>query len=98
MAKSDWCQSEGTEICLKTCNMNNAICYHAAERDHKILWEESKLLFKCNNFKKGHMVKSVLIDEICYFNLSNGSFKLDPINHAMVVRCFAYHKMPLLCC
>ena len=80
---------------FKTCNMNNAIFYHATENDHKILCEESKLLFKCNNFKKRRMVESVLTDKIDNFNLSKGCFKLDPIMHALVVRCLANHKMPL---
>ena len=49
---------------FKTCNMNNAIFYHATEKDHEILWEEIKLLFKCSNCQKRHMVESVLIDKI----------------------------------
>ena len=54
---------------FKTCNMNNAIFYHATEKDHEILWEESKLLFKCSNCQKRHMVESVLIDNIDNFHL-----------------------------
>ena len=82
---------------FKTYNMNNAIFYHAAENDHKILWEESKLLFKYNNFINRYMMESVLIDNISNLNLSKGCFKLDPVMHAVIVRCLAYHKMPLLC-
>ena len=81
---------------FRSCNVNNAIFYHASENNHRILWDESKLLFKCNNFKKRRMVESVLIDKTDNFNLSKGCFKLDPIMHALVVKSLAYYKVPFV--
>ena len=90
-------ETSGKFYAFKTCITNNAIFYCATENYQKILWEESRLLFKCHNFKKRHIVELVFIDKIDNFNLSKGYCKVNPVMHAMIVTCLTYHEMPLLC-
>ena len=66
-------------------NMNNALFNHAFNNDHRINWDGSKLLYKCDNFHKRRIVESALIDKIDNFNISSGCFKLDPIMRSLVI-------------
>ena len=66
-------------------NMSNALFNHAFNNNHRINWEESKLIYNCDNFHKRRIVESALIDKIDNFNLSSGCFKLDPIMRALVI-------------
>ena len=37
---------------VKNCNTNNANFVHAYDQNHSIDWDSSKMIIKCNNFKK----------------------------------------------
>ena len=66
-------------------DMSNAVFNHAFNNNHRINWDGSKLLYKCDNFHKRRIVESALIDKIDNFNLSNGCFKLNPIMRSLVI-------------
>ena len=58
---------------------------HASENNHSINWDDSQLLYKCNNFVKRRIIESVCIQKFDNFNLSEGNFKLDPVICSLVV-------------
>ena len=66
-------------------NTYNALFRHAFNNNHRINWEGSRLLYKCDNYHKRRIVESALIDKIDNFNISSGCFKLDPIMRTLVI-------------
>ena len=71
---------------FRCCNTNNAIFNHVIDNNHLIDWANAKLIFKCDNYKKRRIVESALIDNFNNFNMSEGSFKLDPIMRNLVIK------------
>lgn len=58
---------------------------HASENNHSINWDDSQLLYKCNNFKKRRIIESACIQKFDNFNLNEGNFKLDPVIRSLVL-------------
>ena len=64
--------------------MENAVFHHAYQNNHCIDWNDSKIMHKCNNYVKRKIIESVCIDHRQNFNLSEGTYKLDPLMRYMV--------------
>ena len=69
---------------FRNCNMENAVFHHAYQNNHCIDWNASKLMYKCNNYVKRKIIESVYIDQRQNFNLSEGTYKLDPLMRYIV--------------
>ena len=65
---------------------NNALYRHVWNKDHRVDWKNSHLLYKCNDFIKRRVIESMCIEKYDNFNLSEGAFKLDPIMRSLVVK------------
>lgn len=69
---------------FKNYNTDNAIFCHAFQNNHCIDWESTRLLYKCNNYVKRKVIESVCIEQTRNFNLSEGTYKLDPLMRFIV--------------
>ena len=76
----DWeIRKKEHKYAFRRSDLNNPVFNHAFNNNHRINWDGSKLLYKCDNFHKRRIVEAALIDKTDNFNISNGCFKLDPI-------------------
>ena len=78
----------------KVGNNNNAIFVHSYNNNHVIDWTSSQMLYNCSNFKKRRIVESVCIDKYENFNLSEGTFRLDPVIKGLVARSLPPKVLP----
>ena len=71
---------------MANCNMNNANFVHAYDNDHRIDWDSSEIIVKCNNYRKRRILESVCIENYNNYNLTEGMFKLDNLMRSLVTR------------
>ncbi len=71
---------------VKTCNTNNVVFKHIYDTNHNIDWQNSCLIYKCNDYKKCKVIESICIQKYNSFNLSEGTYKTDPIMRSLVER------------
>ncbi len=69
---------------VKTCNTNNAVLKHMYDTDHNIDWQNGRLIHKCNDYKKRKVIESICIQKYNNFNLSEGTYKINPIIRSLV--------------
>ncbi len=69
---------------IKRGDDNNAIYRHVLNKDHRIYWSNSQLLYKCNDLRKRRIRETICIEKYDNFNLCAGAFKLDPIMRSLV--------------
>ena len=75
---------------VRTANESSGIFIHVRDYDHRINWNETKLIFKSNDIYERLIVESCLIDKINNMNLMPGFYKVDNI---MKNQIFATPKM-----
>ena len=69
---------------VKSHNKNNALFHHKYETDHRINWQGSHLMYKCHDFRKRKIIESMCIQKFGNFNLSEGTYKLDPVTRSLI--------------
>ena len=71
---------------VKYANENNAIFLHYKDFNHTANWQNSKVIFKSNNYKKRRLLESALINTFPNMNTSHGSFQLNPVINNILIK------------
>ena len=71
---------------VRNCNEANAIFLHKMNFNHNIDWDNSKLLFPCNNYFTRKVFESSLIGSLPNFDISNGNFRFNKVFRTNILR------------
>ena len=71
---------------IRTANDNNAIFRHVRDQSHRVDWDNSALIYKCNDYKKRKIIESFCIKKYNNYNLCEGTFQLDPLMYILAER------------